>query len=324
MKSTASFLRLFAYYLILSCCKTAVAQTAAITKPGAPDIHIEDVSLFFKIYDAAGGHPTAEQLQNNYLDAGTNGLRTFARLRNITAARIEESIAKQPQLYAAARHGAEVLPAAKARLGLVLGKLQEIYPAARFPAITIAIGRGKPVAIGSPVSGVQIGLEALCGIAYYDKNLEDRFVHVIAHEYVHVQQPQEMVDDPNPTVLEGSIVEGAADFIGELISGGLSNIELPVITRGREAGIETSFVADEDKRDLTQWLYNGTLDKSGDIGYWVGYRIVKSYYQHAADKKAAIREIIEMKDPKAFLAKSGWYPGIKLQDDAASPVVHLQ
>ena len=168
------------------------------------------------------------------------------------------------------------------------------------------------MAIGSPVSGVQIGLEALCGITYYDKNLEDRFVHVIAHEYVHVQQPQEMVDDSIPTVLEGSLVEGAADFIGELISGGLSNLQLADITRGREAEIETAFVGDEDKRDLTSWLYNGTMDKSGDIGYWVGYRIVRSYYQHATDKQAAIREIIEIKDPKAFLAKSGWYPGIKL------------
>ncbi|MGQ0834819.1 MAG: hypothetical protein ACT4O5_07840 [Gammaproteobacteria bacterium] len=25
------------------------------------------------------------------------------------------------------------------------------------------------------------------------------------------------------------------------------------------------------------------------------------------------REILEMTDPKAFLAKSGWYPGIRLQ-----------
>ncbi|HWK05015.1 MAG TPA: DUF2268 domain-containing putative Zn-dependent protease [Puia sp.] len=312
MKNTASYFKLFTYYLMLVSCKTAGAQTANITKPGEPDIHTEDVSLFYKVYDEAGGHPTTEQLQSDYLDLGTDGLRTFARLRNTTAQRIEEAIEKQPQLYATARHGAEVLPTVKIRLKQALGKLREIYPAAKFPAITIAIGRGKPVAIGSPVSGVQIGLEALCGITYYDKNLEDRFVHVIAHEYVHVQQPQEMTDDPNPTVLEGSLVEGAADFIGEFISGGLSNIQLAVIVRGHEAEIETSFLADEDKRDLTSWLYNGTMDKSGDIGYWVGYRIVKSYYQHATDKQAAIREIIEIKDPKAFLAKSGWYPGINL------------
>jgi hypothetical protein len=32
-------------------------------------------------------------------------------------------------------------------------------------------------------------------------------------------------------------------------------------------------------------------------------------YQHAADKRQAIRDILEMSDPKAFLARSGWRPG---------------
>jgi hypothetical protein len=38
-----------------------------------------------------------------------------------------------------------------------------------------------------------------------------------------------------------------------------------------------------------------------------------AYYQHAADKRRPVREIIEITDPKAFLAKSGWYPGIVQQ-----------
>jgi hypothetical protein len=82
---------------------------------------------------------------------------------------------------------------------------------------------------------------------------------------------------------------------------------------GHETEIEIAFVPDEDKTDLSKWLYNGTIDKVGDLGYWVGYRIVKSYYQHAADKRQAIRGILEMSDPKAFLARSGWRPGIVLQ-----------
>jgi hypothetical protein len=40
---------------------------------------------------------------------------------------------------------------------------------------------------------------------------------------------------------------------------------------------------------------------------------VKAYYLHAADKRQAVRDILEMHDPKAFLAKSGWRPGIALQ-----------
>lgn len=64
---------------------------------------------------------------------------------------------------------------------------------------------------------------------------------------------------------------------------------------------------------MSNWLFNGTPEKPGDLGYWVGYRIAKTYYQRASDKRQAFREILEMTDPKAFLAKSGWYPGIQLQ-----------
>jgi hypothetical protein len=45
----------------------------------------------------------------------------------------------------------------------------------------------------------------------------------------------------------------------------------------------------------------------------VGYRIVKTYYQHAHDKRRAFREILEVSDPKLFLQKRGWYPGIRLE-----------
>jgi hypothetical protein len=54
---------------------------------------------------------------------------------------------------------------------------------------------------------------------------------------------------------------------------------------------------------------SGTLTEPGDLGYWVGFRIVKSYYGHATDKGEALRDIIEMKDAKGFIAKSAWRPG---------------
>jgi uncharacterized protein YjaZ len=164
-----------------------------------------------------------------------------------------------------------------------------------------------------------IGLELLCATNLIDSgNVEDRFVHTVAHEYVHVQQVPALNDDDNPTVLEGSLIEGGAEFVGELISGSVSYTSLAQWTQGREKQIESAFVPDEDKKDLSDWLYNrkpdaSPQDRPGDLGYWVGYRIVKSYYQHAADKRRAVADIIGMTDPKAFLAASGWYPGIVLQ-----------
>jgi uncharacterized protein YjaZ len=199
------------------------------------------------------------------------------------------------------------------RLEVALRTLGRLYPEARFPPVTIAVGRGKPVGVGSPATGLQIGLEALCATDWLNPNVEDRFVHVIAHEYAHVQQVPALVDDEHPTVLELSLVEGAAELTAELISGEVAYSQLSASTEGREKEIETAFVSDDNKTDLSKWLNNSTLEKPGDLGYWVGYRIVKSYYQHASDKRQAFREILEMTDPKAFLSKSDWYPGIQLQ-----------
>jgi hypothetical protein len=53
-----------------------------------------------------------------------------------------------------------------------------------------------------------------------------------------------------------------------------------------------------------KWLYNGvgTTEKPGDLGYWVGYRIAKCYHANAADETAAVRALIELKDPQEILA----------------------
>lgn len=286
------------------------AHSASSKETATPSIHIEDVSLFYAIYDAAAGQPSAEQLQRDYLDRGSEGLGHFAKMRRITGARIADTLAKEPQIYSSAKRCMEVLPRVRERVTVALRTLIQLYPQAKLPPVTIAVGRGKPVGVGSPVTGIQIGLEALCSTEYMHPNVEDRFVYVIAHEYAHVQQYQQLVDKEHPTVLEGSLMEGAAELTAELIAGSVSNIAQAAMTKGREREIETAFLADVDKTDVSAWLYNSTREKSGDLGYWVGYRIAKTYYQRAADKQQALREILEMTDPKALLAKSGWYPGI--------------
>jgi hypothetical protein len=283
------------------------------TSVAGPVIRIEDVARFYKLYDATGGHPTAEQLQRDYLDAGSEGLRHFAEARNTTAGRIADAIAQHPEMYSNARPCMTALPRVRERLIIAMRKLGELYPEARFPPVTIAVGRGRPVAIGGPEDGVQVGLEALCAVKYFDADVEDRFVHVVAHEYVHVQQDQRLTDEEHPTVLARSLAEGAAEFVGEMISGGVGNPGVSASAVGHETEIETAFAPDEDKTDLSKWIDNGTMEEPGDLGYWVGYRIVKSYYRHAADKRQALREILRMNDPKTFLTKSAWYPGIRLR-----------
>lgn len=203
---------------------------------------------------------------------GSEGLHHFAEARNVTAQRIAETLAQRPQMYVEARRCMDVLPRVRRALEVALRKLKALYPQAQLLPVTIVVGRGKPAGIASARTGVQIGLETLCATTWMNPDLEERFVHTIAHEYGHVQQFSALNDDEHPTVLEASLIEGGAE--------------------------------DEDKTDLSKWLYNSTLEKPGDLGYWVGYRIVKSYYQHATDKRQAFREILEMTDPKVILGVS--------------------
>jgi hypothetical protein len=281
-----------------------------------PAIFVEDVTRFYTVYDAAHGHPSANELQRDYIDPGSPGLHHLAEIRNVTGVAIAKALAAHPQIFSDAKHCIGELPRVRERVAAALRTLGHLDPKAEFPPVTIAISRGKPVGVADS-TGVIIGLEALCAVNYLNPNIEDRFVHTIAHEYIHVQQALQspiLYNDPKPTVLGSSLIEGAAEFTATLIAREVA-FHSPFAPAGkaRDREIETQFVADEDNIDLSRWIDNGTLTTPGDLGYWVGYRIVKCYYEHTADKRKALVDILEMKDPKAFLVESGWRPGIRLK-----------
>lgn len=286
--------------------------SGAAARPAAIDIRTEDVTRFYKLHAATNGHPSVGQIQSDYLDPGTAGLLHLAQVRNVTADSIASAVATQPALYTNAKPCLAALPRIRDRLGRSFGKLLALYPEAARPPVTILVSRGKPFAIAGPGHGVQVALEAMCSktaAKYLGANIDDRFVNVIAHEYIHVQQAPERT---KPTVLERALEEGVAEFVGELISAGLGSPAIHAAARGREREIETRFVADQSKTDLSAWFDNTTADDVGQLGYWVGYRIAKAYYRSAPDKRAAIRAMIQQTDAPAFLARSGWRPGIAL------------
>lgn len=293
-------------------CSASDAPAAAAIAP-RPQILIQDVVRFYEVYDAADGRPTADQLQRDYIDSGSEGLHQFAKVRNLSGATLATALALRPADYFGARRCVAALDNVRRRLTVALGRLGELYPAAKYPPVTIFIGPDNTGGT-TRAAGVLVGLETICRANWLEPNIEDRLVHLIAHEYAHVQQPVAQGDSTGATVLLASEIEGGAEFIAELTSGSVSNTELALWTRGRTRRIETAFVADEYSTDKSNWLFNGpgTPQKPGDLGYWVGYRIVKSYYLHATDKRAALRDIIQVQDARAFLAKSGWFPGIIL------------
>lgn len=290
------------------------APGAAENSPPRVRIVTSDVERFYALYDDPALAADPDALAARYLADASPGLEEFMAMRRITPERVAKALREKPELFADARGCAATLGNVRGRLTAAADRLAALYPQAIFPPITIAISRGAPVAAANG-KGLYVSLEALCAAKFFEADDEDRFVHVIAHEYVHAQQPLAQVESDSETVLHASLVEGAAEFVAEQIGGSVAYTHLHRWAAGREKEVETAFLAEKDgKANDSRWVYNqlGSPDWPGDLGYWIGYRVAKAYYQRSPDKKAAIKAIIEMKDPAAFLAESGWTPGMKL------------
>jgi len=289
----------------------ALAVFPAMAATAAVEIRTSDVGLFYRLYDAAHGAPSPETLQHDYIDAGSPGVRQFVPDRIKSGEALAAKIAAKPALYEHARSCMAVLPTVKTRLKIAFRKLAALDPQATFPPVTVLIGRGNSGGTTGK-SGVLIGLETICSADWLQPDPTDRLTHLIAHEYVHVQQFPQGGEDAHPnTVLIQSLVEGGAEFIAELTSGEASEAYLQTWTQGHGKEIGEEFLKDQDSTGLNPWLYNGvgTREHPGDLGYWVGYEICRAYYRQAHDKRAAIRHMLMLDDPKALLAQSGWTPG---------------
>jgi len=136
------------------------------------------------------------------------------------------------------------------------------------------------------------------------------------HEAVHTQQ-KSMPPGQHDTLLRHALGEGIADFLSELAVGPwAANTPRQIYGRAHEHDVWVDF---QDEMEMASdsiirtWMYNGMVppDKNHgavDIGYWAGYRIAAAYYARAADKRAAVRQLLELRDPVAVLRESGYAP----------------
>jgi hypothetical protein len=297
-----------------------VAAMGAVPAAGAPnrdadaaELAFSDVDLFWKAFDAAKRGNRAEVLRAAYLEKGSVGLKEFLRVRIRSADNLAATIAKHPKYYAALRVPSRQLPAYKDAIRTSFHKLKKLYEPAIFPNVYFVIGSMNS-------GGTLTGTGLLIGVDMYGMNkgapVEElgrwhrtvlkpikEIPYIVAHELIHYQQKYPRYDS---TLLAWAIREGSADFVGELISGSQINTHLHTYGNPRERQLWLEFKQQMDGKDLSKWLFqaDAAKDRPADLGYYMGYKICASYYKQAADKKAAIRAILEIKDFKDFLKAS--------------------
>ena len=302
---------------LLTACSEGSSPAPTPTHPGDASFITADIGHFWEAYDAG-------DFQHLYLDRASAGLRDFIRSRNITAANLAQMVQAAPRYFAAIRentlsltHGAPELATIRANFE----KIETLYPAAVYPPVTFLIGR---FSTGGTISssGMLIGTEfyaiddstPLIELPDFQRsNVQPIFnlPLIIAHEHTHVLQMQakRLINKGTKTLLDWSLLEGSADFVGELVSGGHINQAIYAWALPREDSLWTEFQVAMNGTDISGWLYNqgtATPDHPGDLGYFIGYRITQAYYNNAVDKTAALRDIIEVADAAAFLTASGY------------------
>lgn len=273
--------------------------------PFAARVLFDDVDRFYKMFDAANGKPTADQVRRDYIEAGSPGVRDFIPSRIQSPEALAAKIAADRGLYERARRCQSILPKVERRMRASYLAFQWAYPEARLPDTTILIGRGNSGGTAK-ASGVLVGIEVMCDLQTGSMPVEIQLSNLIAHELVHTQKD----NFRGNTLLAAALNEGVADFIGELISGAPVSTEIYAIADSRAAEIELAFAKEMNGTDKSRWLYNGpgTPEWPRDLGYWAGYRIAKSFYDRSQDKRAAIRTMLKSTDAQEFLALSGWAP----------------
>lgn len=324
-------MRLLLASLLLLCLVAPGCASRAGEDPAAARIVTEDVTRFWHAWDLAGQASTKEEreaiFQREYLDAGSPGLRAFTELRIDNAAKLVAEIDKHPAYYAHLRARSQQVGRHEPAIRAALVRMAQLYPDAAFPDVYFLIGRMNSAGTLAD-AGLLVGLDmfGLDADAPRDElgdwhravlKSMDGLPHIVAHELVHFQQRFAMAGQP--TLLQASLGEGIADLVAELASGAHINGHVHEWADPRFDALATEFRAAMHGTDYAGWLYDTSPGEGrpADLGYWMGYRIARAYYDRASDKQAAVREMLTIRDFEAFLEESGAFAA--LPEPASQP-----
>ena len=310
---------------MLAVCGMARAQDADARaklnrNPDRAKFVTSDLDNFLRAYALASRASTdAEKIaiyQREYLDKGSPGLKDFVDARIKSAANLVHAIDTHPKYYASVGSVIPQIAPMEPAMRASFRKLKKLYSDAVFPDVYFLVGVMNSGGTTGP-SGLLIGLEMHAKTATTDMSEMDSWLKavlgppeqlpgIVAHELTHYQQ---ITTDPK-TLLAASIIEGSADFVGEMTSGqnvnqGM-NQNIYAYGNAHEGELWREFSTEMNGTDFSHWLYQGdkSKDRPADLGYFMGYQITGTYYKHTADKRQALRDILTVTDFPAFLRES--------------------
>jgi hypothetical protein len=286
-------------------------------RPEDARIVTADIDRFFamaaELAEAESQQDSAWIVLKSYYLPGTPGLHDFILARIGPERQLLNKMAARSSYYAHLPVSLEGIEAVEPELRAAFQRLEELYPAAVFADVYFVIGRmssggttsSDKLLIGSEMYGLD-GDAPTHELNDWERTvLRDQRIlpAIVVHELIHVNQDHSSADS---SLLAAAIIEGSADFLGELLVGRNINEHVHEWAAGREAELWDEFQQVMHGTDLGGWLYGGARGdgRPADLGYWIGYRIAEAYYERAADKREAFARILRVSDFESFLKDS--------------------
>ena len=270
------------------------AQPAFETDPLKAKFITSDIPHFWEAFDRMDSEKNPF---TDYLKEGSAGLKDFIKYRIESPKNLLKTVRQRKADYERIRSGSYKIDSLTGQIREYYVNLKTLYEEAVFPVTYFVIGAFNSGGTSTD-NGLIIGVEMQTNI--------ENIPYIVAHELIHFNQhyPRKKF-----TLLEQSVMEGSADFIGELISG--KHLDDPAFNYGNahEEQLCSEFVEIMDDDSYHGWLYGTKGKKKGrpnDLGYWMGYKICESYYNKSNNKKQAVSDMLNINDFKKFLAKSGY------------------
>lgn len=251
---------------------------------------------------------TIEIFNKMYFEKASIGLKEFVNRHGLTAQMLKKAVAKSPDKYRKIETFIEDLDELKSKLVKVLKDFQNIVPNTMFAPTYLLVGANRGIAQAS-----QFG--QLVTITRLLKN-EERLLQVIIHELAHFQQaktlggPQYVALYSQANNMLGICLrEGGAEFITDQVFGSITQSKSIDYYVENEVELKQKFLEDLKSQDNSFWLWDsvGQKDYPQLLGYVMGYKIWKNYYNKAGDSDQVIGEILNLTDPDKYIEKSDYF-----------------
>ena len=289
-----------------------ISQNNLFGQESSQNFITSDIDNFWNAYDKiTATKDRAEQLEQInklFIEKGSPGLKGIMQARDYTDQSYIDAINNYPLFWNSVRANTLKAKELAKNIEVEVNKLKTIYPELKPAKIYFTIGAlktGGTTQDGMVLIGSEVALADKNTVtrefpkelrhlrSFFDGNSINDVVFTNVHEYVHTQQKTTAANN----LLGQSVLEGVAEFVKVKATNNLST--LPAYDFGKQhlEKIREKFSTQMFNPFTGFWLYSNAeneFENVRDLGYSVGYNICEKYYEKAADKKLAIKEMIEL------------------------------